>query len=112
MPGERRAISSHPTVDISTVPKSDYLNQQPIIVHLIDDSVAPHPNPVDVLLALQRYASRGAGFLGKQVDSGADALLFLAGKLGEHLGGPPSDLDLVGRSQASPRSALTSSQGT
>jgi hypothetical protein len=100
---------------LAAVAHADDLYEQDCVVHLVHDAVRTHPDPVRTGFARQRYAARGAWRLAEQIDGRSHPLPFFARQRVDGLDRPSGDLHqvTVGRfSHASPRSALTCSQGT
>ena len=96
-------------VHLATVANGEDENYQDSVVDLVDDAVvagahAPLTVPSDKLLG-----ASWAGLLGKQFNDSLNPALSAAIQLTQLTGRRRAELDLVGH--ASPRSALTSSQG-
>lgn len=89
-----------------------HLDDEAVVVHVVDDPVVTSANPIGRHFTDELGATRWTWIVGKELDDRPDTLLVPSRKAGEDFGSSAGDLDLVTPCHASPRSALTSSQGT
>ena len=106
------ALSS---VDLAAVAHTDDLNEQDRVMHLVPDAVVTDSHAIGAGFTGHRDAAGRAGCLAEQVDGCTHALLLPARQRLDGLDRPSGQLHPVAavrRAHASPRSALTCSQGT
>lgn len=91
--------------------EADDQHDEPVVVNLVDDPIVTDPHPIHPLLTLERDTPRRTRFVREKIDRSPDPLLLAPREPSERLHRSPGDLDFV-LAHASPKSALTSSQGT
>jgi hypothetical protein len=75
------------------VPDADDVDHEPVVEHLVHDSVSPDTDPVGVVLAGELGASRRSGVVCEEIERGANPLLFLARQPSDAFYRPVGDLD-------------------
>lgn len=91
--------------------EADDQHDEPVVVNLVDNPIVTDAHPIHAVLPLEGDTPRRPRFVCEEIDRGPNPLLLAPWELSKRLDGSPGDLDFV-VAHASPKSALTSSQGT
>jgi hypothetical protein len=84
---------------------------EPVVMNLVDDPVVTDAHPIHTVLSFEGDTPRRSRFVCEEIDRSSNPLLLAPWELGKRLDGSPGNRDFV-VAHASPKSALTSSQGT
>ena len=99
------------SVDIPAMAEANDQHDEPVVVNLVDDPIVTDAHSIHAVLPLEGDTPRRSRFVCEEIDRSPNPLLLAPWELSKRLDGSPGDLDFVA-AHASPKSALTSSQGT